>query len=186
MTHFQDCILHGDEETSSVHVMSALVQRLHLALVRNKSLGVGLTFPVYYLERATFGNVVRLHATPNELGLLADTDWVGHLASHVEVKPIRPLPAKTKFVQVRRIQPKASSPRLVRRAAKRKGISLAEAERLYLAFAPPELRLPFLELRSASTAQVFRLYIEQTEVLTRVDGTFNRYGLSRTATLPLF
>jgi len=47
--------------------------------------------------------------------------------------------------------------------------------------------LPYVQLRSASTGQPFCLFVDQKTQSTQVvSGSFNSYGLSQGATVPLF
>ena len=47
--------------------------------------------------------------------------------------------------------------------------------------------LPFVQLRSTSTGQTFRLFIEHAPAQSSpMAGHFNTFGLSKVATIPLF
>ncbi|MGV2442369.1 type I-F CRISPR-associated endoribonuclease Cas6/Csy4, partial [Bacillus atrophaeus ATCC 9372] len=81
-----------------------------------------------------------------------------------------------------------SSPeRLRRRFAKRHQLSEAEARERIPDSAAQMLKLPYLQLRSHSTGQHFRLFLQLGAAQEHpIAGTFNSYGLSQSATLPWF
>ncbi len=46
---------------------------------------------------------------------------------------------------------------------------------------------PYLELQSASSGQLYRVFIEMGEIQDKpVTGDFNHFGLSKSATVPWF
>ena len=50
-----------------------------------------------------------------------------------------------------------------------------------------QLNLPYIQMRSGSSGQSFRLFLDLSEPQTSVNqGAFNTYGLSATLTIPWF
>jgi CRISPR-associated endonuclease Csy4 len=89
-------------------------------------------------------------------------------------------------VRVRRVQVDSNPERIRRRQIRRHGWSEEEARRRVPDSARRKTTLPFLICESGSTGHRFRLFIEHKVVDDVAGGAFNAYGLSSTATLPLF
>jgi CRISPR-associated endonuclease Csy4 len=85
------------------------------------------------------------------------------------------------------VQVKSSPERLRRRLAKRKGLTDEEAKRAIPLGAAERLNLPYVTIKSRSTGQDFRLFVDQMPPMDHaIFGSFNHYGLSATATVPWF
>jgi CRISPR-associated endonuclease Csy4 len=88
---------------------------------------------------------------------------------------------------VRRVQAQSSADRIRRRQMKRHGWTEEEARARIADSVEQQLALPYLTLRSQSTGQHFRLFIDHLPCQPApVAGPFNAYGLSSTATIPWF
>ena len=88
---------------------------------------------------------------------------------------------------VSRVQVKSSAQRLMRRSVKKGWLTEEEAQQRMLTMAEARTDLPWLNLRSLSTGQSFRLFIRHGDLLSApVTGVFSTYGLSATATIPWF
>lgn len=187
MDHYCDIQLRPDPDFVPAVLMNALCSKLHRALVAQPSLQLGISFPEYSLTPRTLGNCLRLHGLHNELTDLHQSHWLAGMHDHVQLGAIQAVPATTQQVAIRRIQAKSSPERLAKRYAKRHQISESEALARYHAVKPEKLKLPFLTLNSQSTGQRFTLFIQQSKPQSQsVAGTFNRYGLSTSATVPWF
>ena len=88
---------------------------------------------------------------------------------------------------VKRVQVKSSAERLRRRSVNKGWLSEAAAiERIPLS-KEKQSKFPFLELKSNSNEQTFRLFIWQMPLQSSaVAGRFSDYGLSEHATTPYF
>ncbi len=171
--------------------MNALGAKLHRALVQCKATNIGVSFPQKPSKGLGLGVMMRLHSDKSSLMELMAMNWLRGMRDHTRTLGPLPVPSDAKVVTVRRRQAKSSGERirrrLARRLAAREGISYEVAMTKVSEPRENRLDLPFLQLRSQSTGQDYRLYIEQREVETGlVDGQFSFHGLSRTATLPLF
>lgn len=185
MTHYQDIHLSPNEETGAPVLMSMLFARLHGALVHLRSTSIGVSFPE--VER-TLGACLRLHGQETELSRLDDLDWIGPLASHAFKEAIAPVPDCVQgYRTVSRRQFKSSPERLMRRHARRHGLSAEEAGRQVLDQQGQRSALPFVQLKSSSTGQRFCLFVEHGALQEQeCPGSFSAYGLSATATIPWF
>ncbi len=67
-----------------------------------------------------------------------------------------------------------------------KGTSYEQALLHYQSREEKMSKLPFINMKSQSTDNKFRLFIEKLDSENPVAGTFNSYGLSKTATVPWF
>jgi CRISPR-associated endonuclease Csy4 len=113
--------------------------------------------------------------------------WLTGMRDHVAVSEIATVPACVGYRVVRRVQAKSSPERLRRRLIARKDLTAEQAVLAIPDSAAETLRLPFLTLKSLSTGQRFRLFIEHLPVQDQASpGSFSAYGLSASATVPWF
>lgn len=88
---------------------------------------------------------------------------------------------------VSRIQVKSSPSRLLRRSVRKGWLTEEEAQQRLLTIQQEQTDLPWINLRSLSNGQSFRLFIRHGDILAfPVGGEFSNYGLSSTATVPWF
>ena len=187
MDHFVDIQLRPDPEFVANHLMGALYAKLHRALVAQTGLAIGVSFPGVGGSTPDLGTCLRLHGTDAALSGLLASDWLTGMRDHVALSLPRRVPDTAQHRTVRRIQVKSSPERLRRRLMRRHNLNAQEA----LVRIPDDIAcfmtLPFLQLRSTSTGQNFRLFIEHGPVQSdAVAGAFNAYGLSQEGTIPWF
>jgi CRISPR-associated endonuclease Csy4 len=115
------------------------------------------------------------------------TKWLHQLADYVHCTAIREVPSnrEIKHRQYRRQHMKGSIEKLARRRAKRHNTNLEEAMTYYQGKLTNS-DLPYIQLKSLTTRQPFRLYIERHEYNELVQDGFGTYGLSNTSTVPEF
>lgn len=186
MTYYLDLTLRPDPEIAPHQLMAALFSKLHLALVQIDSKAIGVSFPEYAEKPASLGRRLRLCGPESELHKLVASPWLGGLQDHIQSSAVAAIPPHAGFRRFIRVQAKSSPERLRRRQMKRHGLTVEEARSRVPDSCTESLTLPYLVLRSASTGQSFRLFLRRAEVSKAVDGTFNSYGLSATATVPWF
>ena len=188
MDHYAEFRLLPDTEFSANHLMNALFATLHRTLVELGSTDIGVSFPALGAQPTGVGERLRLHGSESALRPCIDAGWFKSIRDHASRSEIRPVPENVRHVQVRRVQHLGGSDlrRLRRRLMARSGCSQEQAAQRIPASAAERLTLPFLSLRSASTGQMYRLFIEQKSVAQPVGGAFNSYGISKTATVPYF
>jgi CRISPR-associated endonuclease Csy4 len=186
MDHYHDIRLRPDPEFPPTLLMNALFAKLHRALAGNHELSIGISFPEHGTSPPNLGQRLRLHGAADALSRLADLCWQEGMADHVRQLPITPVPAAAAHCTVRRVQAKSSPARLRRRRMRRHGIGAESAVAAIPDQAVEHLNLPYLQLRSSSTGEHFRLYLRHSPADRPMAGTFNAYGLSRDGTLPWF
>lgn len=185
MDSYVDITIRSSPEVPDTHLMSALFQKLHNALVKIDSRGIGVSFPKH--SSKNLGNVLRLHGSSGALARLQSQNWMGGIADYIDLSGVRPHPPKVKFRTVQRVQAKSSPERLRRRAVRRHGIDNHTASQRVPDSAAEYLDLPYVRLASKSTRQCFPLFIRHGSLQDQpVHGSFSSYGLSSHATVPWF
>jgi len=186
-THYIDLTVIPDIETSVPQLMSVLYEKLHLALVRDRADGIGVSFPNYSVIPKTLGNILRMHGTATTLHALMATDWLKGMRDHIRMTSITEVPHDALHRIIKRKQFKTNVERLRRRRMRRKGESEQRAEQMIPASVERLPTLPYVHIHSHSTGQKFHLYITMDAVRDRaISGRFNTYGLSTHATIPWF
>ncbi|MDE1894765.1 MAG: type I-F CRISPR-associated endoribonuclease Cas6/Csy4 [Pseudomonas sp.] len=186
MDHYLDIRLLSDPEFAPPQLMSALFAKLHRALAQLDSSDIGISFPAAGKGSAWLGNQLRLHGSLPALQRLMEQPWLSGMRDHAQCGELSAVPDSAGHMVVRRIQAKSNPERLRRRQMKRKGWSAEEARAAIPDSVAETLKLPFLNARSVSTGQSFRLFIDQHPIDQPATGTFNAYGLSTSASLPRF
>jgi CRISPR-associated endonuclease Csy4 len=205
MDHYIDLRVRPDPETATAHILNAMAGRLHLALARLQSEDIGISFPRFRLAtqppsnappaagstrqlwRPTLGDTLRLHGRHDRLRQLMALDWLAGLGDYTAAEEARPVPPDAKHRVVTRRQVHSSADRIRRRQMKRHGLTEQEAQARIPDSVEKRLALPFLQLRSQSTGQAYRLFIEHLPCRNEAaSGTFNTYGLSASTTVPWF
>lgn len=187
MDHYIDIRLRPDPEFAAHQLMGALYSKLHRALTEIDSSNIGVSFPDVSADGRRLGQRLRLHGDVAALQKMTARDWLTGMRDHVCVDETRRVPDTALHRSVRRIQVQSNAARLRRRLMRRKNISEADALKQIPDSASRQTDLPFLSLRSHSTAQSFPLFIQhQAPTGEPTAGPFNTYGLSRTATVPWF
>lgn len=176
-----------DPEFPATVLMNALFAKLHRGLATSGEGRIGISFPDVEQKRIGLGERLRLHGTVADLERLMSANWLQGMRDHLSCSPISPVPATTAYRIVRRVQAKSSPERERRRLIARKGISAEAAMNAIPDSAAETLKLPYLLLRSQSTQQQFRLFVEHLPAQENaVKGSFSAYGLSAVATVPCF
>lgn len=187
MDHYIELSLRPDPEFTPPVLMGALFSKLHRALVALEADDIGVSFPEYCLKPRSLGTVLRLHSTADRLRQLLALDWLTGMRDFVGIGPISTVPHDAKHRVLCRVQPKTNVERLRRRHSRRHKVSLATAEERIPDSVVRPVASPFATVRSLSTGQTFSLFIDLGELRDEpVAGTFSRYGLGTTATVPWF
>lgn len=187
MKFYLDITLLPGADLSAYFLWGKVYRQLHLALVDGEA-RVGVAFPEYCAENFQLGSKLRL-LSPEKVDLesLHIGHWLARLTDYVHITSIREVPENAQsHAMFRRVQPKSNNARLARRMAKRKNISLEQALLNFEDREEAMTKLPFIQMKSHSSDNRFRLFIEKIECKTSSDGKFNSYGLSSIATVPWF
>jgi CRISPR-associated endonuclease Csy4 len=194
MKCYVDITLLPSADIALYFLWEKVYQQLHLGLVESqqsdKTVKIGVAFPEYKREKFQLGSKLRLFAPSNaDLENLNINQWLSRLSDYVHITSIREVPNKKikGYAHFKRIQLKSNNARLARRKAKRKEISLDEAQEFYKHYKEVYSRAPFVRIKSLSSDKLFRLLIEKVGVdKAGSKEVFSTYGLSSTSTVPLF
>ena len=187
MDHHVDIQVRPDPEFPAHQLMSALYTKLHRALVAQACTGIGVSFPGVDAQAPHLGTCLRLHGDLAALSALLESDWLTGMRDHVALTPPTQVPDIAQYRALKRVQVKSSPERLRRRLMRRHNIDEQEARQRIPDESARFARLPFLQLRSTSTGQTFRLFIDHGPIQSSaVTGGFNAYGLSQGGTIPWF
>ncbi len=187
VTHYLDIQIRPDPEFPTGQLMGALFSKLHRALVALEADDIGASFPQHQTKPRDIGALLRLHASEARLEQLMAHNWLTGMRDHVQLAPVSTTPADAEHRVVRRRQFKTNAERLRRRRMRRHGESAETALEHIPESVEQRVTLPFVQVRSTSTAQRFSLFIEHGPRQAQPGGgAFNRYGLSNKATVPWF
>lgn len=187
MQHYIDLRVRPDPEFSTSQLLNALAAKLHRALVTLNTDDIGVSFPHHQTNAPSLGHTLRLHSSMPRLQELMRTNWLTGMTDHLIATEVRTIPTEVAHRVVRRVQAHSNVERVRRRQIKRHGWTTEEARQRIPDTAEQRLHLPWLTLRSVSTQQSFRLFIEHLPCQAEaMPGRFNAYGLSAAATIPWF
>jgi CRISPR-associated endonuclease Csy4 len=187
MDHYVDIDLLSDPGFPPPQLMSALYSKLHRGLVMHKSTRIGVSFPGFNLKAPHLGTRLRLHGDLVSLAALLESEWLAGMRDHVVLALPARVPDTAQHCAVRRMQVKSSPERLRRRLMRRHNLDAQEAHERIPDSLARSLKLPFLQLRSASNGQAYRLFIDHGPAQANaVTGDFNTFGMSSVATIPWF
>lgn len=187
MDYYLELKILDDPEFVPSQLMNALFGKLHRALVQLDNQRIGVSFPEAKTDKPYLGKRLRLHGTAADLDALMCLSWLTGMRDHMVLGEMLSVPESVQYRVVRRVQAHSNLERLQRRCIKRHGVDEQEARRRYSAASAQHVELPFVSIRSQSTGQHFRLFVEQGKLLTEPQtGVFSCYGLSATATVPWF
>lgn len=158
------------EDLAPEIIISQAFSLCHLEIVRLKSNDIGVSFPQ---ADKSLGGVMRIHGSQSELESIERK--CSSLLDYCRINPCREVPSDCSWRVVKRIQPLMSASK-IRRLVKRGSITEQEAtKRLAMS---PELSYPYLQLRSSSTNQNFRIFVSQTPTDAPGEAAkYSSYGL---------
>ena len=183
MDCYLDIKILPDDDIPIYFIRNKVYTKFHKALSTLNSNDIGVSFPNYKVK---LGNVIRLHGTESRLSELQNTSWLGGLSGYCEVTEIKSIPSGVSYRKVSRKQANMTASKL-RRLVKRGTISADEEKQYKAKMFTQGLDNPFLELESSSNGHKHRRYLEFGEIIdTQVNGQFDQFGLSKTATVPWF
>lgn len=185
--HYLDLKLLPDPEFPAAQLMNALFAKLHRGLHDLRRHDVGVSFPDVEHARHGLGARLRLHGSADALARLMASNWLTGMRDHLDIGEVAPVPPQAKHRCVSRVQVDSNPERLRRRLMKRHGLDAEAAQARIPDNAAQRCALPFVNLRSHSSGQHFRLFIRHgPQHDTAQPGPFGAYGLSPTATVPWF
>lgn len=193
MNYYQDIKISPDTEMRENKLLNMVFTKLHKALYDLNTSDIGISFPQ---AKKNLGCVVRIHSNQNRLNELQAKNWLGGLSGYCKISAILSVPNEIKGHQTLcRIRQTMTDTKLKKRVEYQKSTGILDTrdkEKTYIKqyknkmFAT-SLDNPYLELQSTSTSNKYRLYIQFGQLQsTAVAGEFNQFGLSKTATVPIF
>jgi len=183
MDYYIDIQIQPDAEMRENLLLNKVYTKFHKVLFEIESTNVGVSFPKYQL---ILGRVLRIHGSVTTLTNLQSENWLGGLSGYCSVSGVVPIPAQVKHRVISRKQSTMTNAKL-NRLIKRGTISDENIKAYKAKMFTKGLDNPYLELESTSNEQLYRRYIQFGELLSEaVDGTFDHFGLSKTATIPWF
>lgn len=183
MNHYLDIKLFPDAEIASSVLMNAVYIKLHKVLCDLGSTAIGVSFPKYGV---TLCDLLRLHGNEARLSALRQPNWLGGMSGYCTLSEIKEVPADTKHRTISRKQTTMSQSKL-NRLLKRGSITEEDVKNYKAKMFTKGLDNPYVELVSGSNGQRHRRYIEFGPLLDKpVPGSFDQFGLSKTATVPWF
>ncbi len=193
MNHYIDLKIIPDAEIPLYFIRNKVVTKLHKALHDQNQKNIGISFPNYKVK---LGDIIRLHGSQADLQTLQDSNWLGGLSGYCEASEILPVPETIEgYRTVSRIQPTMTLAKLKKRIEYQKANGILKTDEDIVAYEKQykakmfasSLDNPYLELQSASTGELYRIFIELGEIQSQpVAGEFNHFGLSKVATIPWF
>lgn len=183
MDNYIEIILKPDAEMRENLLLNKVYTKLHKALGILKSDCIGVSFPQYKLM---LGSIIRIHSNEAMLHDLQGLNWLGGLIGYCDINEIQSVPDNSQYRVISRIQSTMSQSKL-NRLIKRSSISTNEVKTYKAKMFSKGLDNPFLELESSSNGHKHRRYLEFGDLKSEaVEGIFDQFGLSKTATVPWF
>jgi len=173
---YLDIIARPEADTTASVLLSGLFEQLHLEFVARRLSTVGVSFPDAQFKLG-LGKCLRLHGPNDVIASLAAMPWLDRASDYYRVGVPRDVPLDHKMYVVRRLQPKLSAAK-VRRLVARGSVSEESGEQLLEG--RQQLDAPYVQIKSGSSGQRFRLFFEQVPVepsTARID--FNTYGFGK-------
>ncbi len=184
MNYYFDLLFRPDEEVPIYFIRNKVFSKLHKTLYDLKSNDMGVSFPKLNLKK--LGNILRLHSNQKNLEKLQATNWLGGLSGYCQITEIKPIPDKVKYRTISRKQANMTEAKL-RRLIKRGSISVDDTKKYKAKMFTQGLDNAYLELDSSSNGHKHRRYIEFGRLQDiSINGKFDYFGLSKTATIPWF
>jgi CRISPR-associated endonuclease Csy4 len=186
MKYYLDITLLPDTEITLGFIWFKVYQQVHIALAENKNgqrkSDIGLSFPQYFEQGTAFplGNKLRLFAPSKEqLEELAITTWLKRFVDHTHVTSIKAVPESiTEYACFSRQQFTTNLSRLAKRRAKRHEETFEQALQYYANFEDEQTKLPYINVRSLSKNEQFKLFIDGERSSLVKNNNFTCYGLS--------
>lgn len=191
MKKYIEITLLPNVDISLYFLWEKVYQQVHLAMVEmqdsEKMVDIGASFPKYNAKQFQLGCKLRFFAEEKQrLEELNTEKWLSRLIDYVQISEIEEVPESCAFAVYKRVQPKSSNARIARRKAKREGTSFEEAMHNLGNRLEEISRLPYIHIKSLSSEKKYKLFIEMQKSKQSRIGKFNTYGLSATATVPVF
>lgn len=183
MDSYIELQLKPDAEMREAELSSKVFTKFHKALVKLSTNSVGISFPKVHLK---LGIVFRIHGQASLLNDLQGLEWLGPMSGYCRVSDILTVPENAQYRVISEKRSNLSKAKL-RRLIARGSIDKEGEKRYKVKMLSQGFDNPYLDLFSSSTEQVHRKFFEFSDIKAEpIDGVFDSYGLSKTATVPWF
>lgn len=183
MDYYINITVLPDTEFPIAVLLNAIYAKCHKRLHDLAATDIGVSFPK---AEQTLGTLLRLHGTQERLQKLMAENWLGGMSGYCEISPITAIPQKVTFRIVSRKQDTMSQSKL-KRLIKRGTIAKDQISTYRAKMHLKNCNYPYVEQKSSSNGQKHRRYIEQGTLREQpTQGSFDQFGLSKTATIPWF
>lgn len=187
MKFYQELTLLPDVESSPYFLWSKVYTQIHIAFAHAKNeyqlTGFGVSFPQYRFEKqgnktwATLGVKLRVFAqSEEELNKLDLAKWLERLSDYVHLKSVQAIPENHRHAIFKRARVR-NMEKVAQAFAEFKGIDFQAALTHCQTHKAQPQNYPFIELKSETEKQFFRLHIVKQSVEQAISGTFSSYGL---------
>ena len=202
MKYYQDITLIPDAEANIGFLWYKVFQQVHIGLADIKQAdgtsAIAVSFPDYSSggdkqPRFPLGSKLRLFAdTEERLGQFNNQNRLSRLMDYCHIKSVRSIPSTSKHVRFKRKMVKSEFRKAAGLARHlNKPIIEILKYRNEQGIQTQECKLPYIHMESQEQTETgeknkFRLFIQREIFDSPIEGTFDCYGLSKTATVPWF
>ncbi len=194
-----------ETEIDRNYVISKLYDKLHLCFVEMQDaegkVPIGVAFPEYleystdeehkkddykFKKKKGLGRIIRLFS-PDEKNLkdIRIERIYENMKEYLHITGVRNFSTCKEYVIYKRLQSEPNLERLARRKAKRADISFEEALMLLQQYKQKKIKhIPYVNMKSKSSDNYFKLFIQECIVDNFNYTGFNSYGLSNFSTIP--
>lgn len=197
MKYYIDITLEVHQRSMSYTLWTTLYNQLHIAFAdakNKKGVEFGVSFPTYISSEnaRTLGNKIRIFGSRNELCELDIHKWLKRIISFLSISSVKKVPKITEFAIFKRVQPKGfertkkDREKFIQHLMSKFNLSLEEAEKSATQKDIKQVKYPFVNVDSVTNFNNFKLFIDKIEMTHEQKGEFGTYGLSDSATVPIF
>lgn len=187
MKFYQELTLLPDAESSPYFLWGKVYKQLHIAFVdvqdKHQINGIGVGFPDYHFdengkEKPTLGLKLRIFAnTESDLNTLNVFKWLYRFSDYVKIEDIKAVPENVQSYAIFKRHHAKNLQKVAQNFADFKGIDFQAALKHCETHKAQPKNYPFIELKSETTGQNFKLSIAKKTLTEAQNGTFSSYGL---------
>lgn len=175
-------------------VWRVVFRQVHRALSDANNTGIGVSFPGYRYEQKnkTLGDKLRVFgASELDLDALKLSDVLSDVSDYCHVTKVRKVPDNVSNACFGRKRYRNNYEKLVKSKMVHLSVSEEEAKAIIGEFTPAVTDYPYVHYQSISSMKAGKsadivLAIRKVDMEHSVSGQFNMFGLSNTATVPIF
>ncbi len=201
MKYYQDITLLPDADVNLGFLWHKVFLQIHIGLADNKQTdgtsAIAVSFPDYEYKEGTYirfplGKKLRLLAnTEEQIHHFDAGKRLSRLIDYCHIKSIKSVPNVSKYSCFSRKQVKSAAKKVESLASHlnkpvEEVLKFRKENDLYHGCTLPFIHMESQEVTDTGQKNKFRLFIEQRFYDTPVQGDFDCYGLSKTATIPWF